>query len=116
MILDHDRVQDLTRNNTKLIASISQLFLAELPDMIRSVEKAYEQSDRKSLSIAIHRLKSAVGNFAVKSFYEQFSRLELLALGNNAPVMPLSDWLNEWDTTKAQLNTMVIELKDMAGI
>lgn len=116
MILDHDRVQNMTRNSTKLLVSISQLFLKELPNIIADLELAYEQGDRKCLANAVHKLKSAVSNFAVKGYYDQLSRVELLALGSNPPVMPLSDWLNEWDTTKLQLEEMVVELKDMAGI
>ncbi len=116
MILDQDRVQDMTRNNTKLIVSISQLFLDELPDMIASIEHAYDQNDSSGLANAVHRLKSALGNFASKSYYNEFSHLETLALNATPRSDSLMEWFTSWTMAKQKLEQMVIELKSMAGI
>lgn len=116
MILDQDRVRDITRGNSKLLVSISQLFLKELPDMISNIEQAYQQADRKALSIAVHRLKSALGNFVTSSYYQEFSRLESSAAENESPVVTLSDWGTDWNAAKLKLDTMIVELTEMAGI
>lgn len=116
MILDEARVQDMTRNNMKLIASISQLFLNELPDMIANIERAYNQNDCSALANAVHRLKSALGNFASKSYYDEFSQLESLALNASTEGSSLAEWFAAWTATKLKLEQMVNELKSMAGI
>lgn len=116
MILDHDRVSDITRGNSKLLVSISQLFLNELPDMISNIEDAHEQADRQALVNAVHRLKSALGNFVTSNYYQEFSRLETSAAENKSPVVPLGDWRTDWNAAKPKLDTMIIELTEMAGI
>ena len=113
MILDHDRVRDITRNNSMLIASISQLFLAELPDMIKCIEDAYQQTDREGLTSAIHRLKSALGNFVTSSYYQEFSGLEIAASSNSITLH--DNWLMKWNVAKPKLDTLVLELKEMVG-
>jgi HPt (histidine-containing phosphotransfer) domain-containing protein len=116
MILDHDRVREITRGNSKLLVSISQQFLNDLPDMISDVEKAYQQADHKALLSAVHRLKSALGNFASCSYYQEFSRLEKSATENKSPVVQLADWSTDWNAAKLKLDTMIVELTEMAGI
>jgi HPt (histidine-containing phosphotransfer) domain-containing protein len=116
MILDQDRVSDITRGNSKLLVSISQLFINELPDMISDIESAYQQADRKALVSAVHRLKSASGNFVTSDYYQEFSHLESSAAENKSPVVPLGDWSTDWNTAKVKLNTLIVELTEMAGI
>jgi HPt (histidine-containing phosphotransfer) domain-containing protein len=116
MILDHDRVREITRGNSKLLVSMSQLFLNELPDMISSIENAYQQADRKELVSAAHRLKSALGIFVTSNYYKEVSRLETSAAENKSPVVPLVDWRTDWNAVKLKLDTMIVELTEMAGI
>lgn len=116
MIIDHHRVNEITRNNSKLLKSISQLFFNELPDMIKAVDTAYQQNDRQSIAKAIHRLKSALGNFVNSEYYKEFSQLEASASGMTAPVIHLNEWLSQWEKAKLDLETLVVDLKEMAGI
>jgi len=111
MILDPQRVQDITRNKASLITAISQLFLSELPAMIDSIELQMEQGDQKALSNAVHRLKSALGNFANTSYYQEISALEKSALEADA-----QQWRANWLTAKDKLDTLSTELKQMAGL
>ncbi len=111
MILDPQRVQDITRNKAKLITALAQLFLSELPDMIDSIELSFAQGDKKALSNAVHRLKSALGNFANSSYYQEVGALEQSAL-----VLDAAQWQMDWLTAKEKLDTLIIELKQMAGL
>ena len=116
MILDQQRVQDITQGNSKLLISLSQLFLGELPAMITDIETAYYQSDRQGTARAVHRLKSAVGNFVTSTYYQEVSQLEIALTGNKDSAITLSDWLIEWNKAKLKLETMTVELQEMAGI
>tara|TARA_R110001583_G_scaffold525_1_gene4699 strand:+ start:480 stop:815 length:336 start_codon:yes stop_codon:yes gene_type:complete len=111
MILDPLRVQDITQNKAKLITALAQLFLSELPDMIGAIEHAFKQGDKKALSDNVHRLKSALGNFANSSYYQEVGALERNALEHDA-----AQWQQDWLTVKEKLNTLIIELKQMAGL
>jgi len=111
MILDPQRVQDITRNKTALIKTLAQLFLSELPDMIDSIELSFSQGDKKALSNAVHRPKSARGNFASSSYYQEVGALETRALELDA-----TQWQTDWLTAKDKLDTLIIELKQMAGL
>ncbi len=113
MILDEQRLRDITRNKPALISSISSLFISELPDMCASIDSAIEQKDRDALSQAIHRMKSALGNFACADFYQEFSSLEAQAKNNQ---LSLDDWLANWQQAKIRLDQLQCELKDIAGL
>jgi HPt (histidine-containing phosphotransfer) domain-containing protein len=116
MILDHDRIRAITRGNSKLLMSISQQFLNELPDMISDIEKAYQQADHKALVNAVHRLKSTLGNFATSNYYQEFSHLEKSAAENKSPVAPFGEWRTDWSAAKLKLDTLIVELTVIAGI
>ena len=49
-------------------------------------------------------------------YYKEFSQLEASASGTTAPVANLNEWLSQWEKAKLDLETLVIELKEMAGI
>ena len=113
MILDEQRLRDITRNKPALITSISQLFIDELPDMLQSVDDAYTKGERDELAQAVHRLKSALGNFATQEYYRDISGLEALAKESGEP---LSLWREKWDTVTLKLQLLENELKDIAGL
>lgn len=113
MILDEQRLRDITRNKPALITSISQLFIDELPDMLQSVDDAYTKGERDELAQAVHRLKSALGNFATQEYYRDISGLEAMAKESGEP---LSLWREKWDTVTLKLQLLENELKDIAGL
>lgn len=113
MILDEQRLRDITRNKPALITSISQLFIDELPDMLQSVDDAYTKGERDELAQAVHRLKSALGNFATQEYYRDISGLEAMAKESGEP---LSLWREKWDTASLKLQLLENELKDIAGL
>lgn len=111
MILDQQRVQDITQNKAKLVSALSQLFLNELPAMIDNIELSFNEGDKKSLSSAVHRLKSALGHFATASYYQEINALE-----HNALHFDAQQWQIDWLAAKSKLDTLTIELKLMAGL
>jgi HPt (histidine-containing phosphotransfer) domain-containing protein len=111
MILDPLRVQDITQNKAKLITALAQLFLSELPDMIEAIERSFKDDDRKALSDNVHRLKSALGNFANSGYYQEVGALERSALEQDS-----RQWQQDWLAAKEKLDTLIIELKQMAGL
>ena len=111
MILDLQRVQDITQNKAKLITAISQLFLSELPTMIEGIEQAFNEGNKKSLSNSVHKLKSALGHFATTSYYQEINALE-----RNALQLDARQWYVDWLAAKLKLDTLVTELKLMAGL
>ncbi|CAA0091302.1 Uncharacterised protein [Zhongshania aliphaticivorans] len=116
MIIDRNRMRSMTKNNQKLISTVSQLFLNELPDMILNIEHAYQAANRDELANAVHRLKSGLGNFVTSDYYQEFSYIEMIARDNKPPIVPLDKWFDEWDHTKSKLDILSAELKEMAGI
>ena len=111
MILDEARVRDITHNKPALIATIAQLFLSELPEMTDEIDRVLAQGDRKQLSSSVHRIKSALGNFSSKAFYDEVAELE-----TNAQCQDLSEWTTQWQAAKDKLGQMSDELKVLAGI
>lgn len=111
MILDEARVKDITHNKPALIATIAQLFLSELPDMLADIDSAHASGDRQRLSSSVHRIKSALGNFSSKGFYEEVAILE-----QSAKDSPLDEWMQQWQQARLKLDQLGEELKTLAGI
>jgi HPt (histidine-containing phosphotransfer) domain-containing protein len=111
MIVDRDRVLGITRNNSKLLTSLVQLLLTELPTMICDIETAFANNDPTGLADAVHKLKSALGNFAIPSYHQQVAALEAASLNFQA-----TDWWQDWLAVKTKLDQLCNELTQMAGI
>ena len=80
MILDEARLREITRNKPALMATLAKLFLDEFPSMVDGIEECYRTADRQAVSHAVHRMKSALGNFATREFYDAFATLESSAM------------------------------------
>lgn len=111
MVLDKSRLIDITRNNTALMRSIAQLFLDELPEMLSGIEDAQKEGDPQALSQAIHRLKSALGNFVISDYYKEIAHLESLAIS-----APTQQWQESWHDSQLRLNQLITELKEATGL
>lgn len=113
MILDEQRLRDITRNKPALITNISQLFIDELPDMRASINSALQQGNREALAQTTHRMKSALGNFACADFYREFTELEMRATSSD---VTLEQWSSEWQHIEGKVEQLLQELKDMADL
>ena len=71
------------------------------------------KGERDELAQAVHRLKSALGNFATQEYYRDISGLEAMAKESGEP---LSLWREKWDTVTLKLQLLENELKDIAGL
>lgn len=111
MVLDKVRLNDITRNNPALLRSLAQLFLNELPDMLKDIEDAAANDDSEGLAQSVHRLKSALGNFATGHFYQEIAELEGLAgAPSSAP------WQTQWSSSRARLDQLTEELQQVAEL
>lgn len=112
MVLDEHRFREITRNKPDLMKAIARQFLSDLPDMLTAIEGAYQAADRQLLADAIHRLKSALGNFVDSHDYQQVSELEVLA---RAPQQSLSNWHHYWQAQADKLRRLQQELSQIGG-
>lgn len=106
MILDENRLGEITRNKTALMSSLAQLFLDEFPAMVDGVEESFSAADRTAIAQAIHRLKSALGNFVSRDFYEAFATLEA-----SAQQQDLAAWHLDWQRKREKLDQLCQELQ-----
>ena len=111
MLIDPQRLEDITRGKPELIASLAQMFLGELPQMLDSIEAARDTDSRESLAEQVHRLKSAIGNFASAAFYNQIAQLEKQARAEDS-----DRWSDHWQECLRDLQRFSDELKLFAGI
>lgn len=111
MLIDAQRVQDVTLNRPDLLATVTEIFLKELPDMLSEIEQAIQQTEMETVSKAVHRLKSALGNFSTKAYYSEISALELSALEQD-----IDTWQLQWSPAKEKLSTLTMQLKELAGL
>ncbi|AKH69151.1 signal transduction histidine kinase [Spongiibacter sp. IMCC21906] len=109
MILDKNRLSDITRGNQGLMQSIVRLFLDELPEMLSDIDNARGLRDPQKLSQAIHRLKSALGNFVHTAYYQEVAVLESLAI-----TLPFEQWETQWQAKREQLDQLISELNEIA--
>lgn len=112
MVLDEHRFKEITRNKPDLMRAIARQFIADLPDMVSDIESAYQAADPMLLADAIHRLKSALGNFVHSRDYQQVSQLENLA---RDPQQSLSTWYKHWQPLADKLHSLQQELSQIGG-
>lgn len=110
-VLDEQRIRDITRNKVTLIRSLSELFARELPGMLAGINAAHSDGDRSALAQAVHKLKSALGNFATPEFYQEVATLEQSAHDGD-----LAQWLDDWTLTRARLDTLMQQLDQLGSV
>ena len=108
-VLDEHRIRDITHNKISLIHSLSELFARELPGMLAGINAAHSDGDRESLAQAVHKLKSALGNFATAEFYQEVADLE-----QSAHHQDMSRWQDDWLAIREKLDILMQQL-DMLG-
>ena len=108
-LLDEHRIRDITRNKASMIRSLSELFARELPGMLAGINAARSDGDRDALAQAVHKLKSALGNFATGEFYQEVANLE-----HNAHQQDLELWQADWLSTRESLDSLMQQL-DLLG-
>ncbi|WP_022957991.1 Hpt domain-containing protein [Spongiibacter tropicus] len=109
MILDEARLREITRNKPALMATLAKLFLDEFPSMVDGIEECYRTADRQAVSHAVHRMKSALGNFATREFYDAFATLE-----SSAMTQDLDAWHLDWQRKREKLDQLRQELGQLA--
>ena len=109
MILDEARLREITRNKPALMATLAKLFLDEFPSMVDGIEECYRTADRQAVSRAVHRMKSALGNFATREFYDAFATLE-----SSVMTQDLDAWHLDWQRKREKLDQLCQELGQVA--
>lgn len=105
MILDEDRLKEITRDKPALMSTLAKLFIDELPSMLDGIESSFASGDREAISQAVHRVKSALGNFSNREFYKAFTELEA-----NAKRQDLDAWHLDWQRKREKLDQLCQEL------
>ena len=109
MILDEARLKEITRNKPALMATLAKLFLDEFPSMADGIEASYDTADREAISHAVHRMKSALGNFTTREFYDVFASLE-----SSVMTQDLDVWHLDWQRKREKLDQLCQELAQLA--
>ena len=97
--IDLKRLLERVGGDTRALAEVARIFLADAPRRLKEIRRAVAQGDARALRAAAHALKGAVANFAAPAATE--AALELQKIGDAA----------EMEEAPAALERLVTELK-----
>lgn len=83
-----DKALALVGGDRELLVRVARVFLESEPRMIARVREAIAASDAHALEEAAHKLRGALGNFAVGAAYEVATQLEDLGAGGELAQAP----------------------------
>jgi CheY-like chemotaxis protein len=80
--IDGARLLERVGGDTRALAEVARIFLADAPRRLREIRKAIDTGDARALRSATHTLKGAVSNFGARGAVE--AAFELQKLGESA--------------------------------
>jgi HPt (histidine-containing phosphotransfer) domain-containing protein len=75
-VLDRSTLLERVGGDTRALAELVRLFLADHPEQLARIRRAIEARDARGLRDAAHALKGAVSNFAAPAATESALRLQ----------------------------------------
>ena len=98
-VIDRARLLERVGGDTRALAEVARIFLADAPRRLREIKHAIDTGDARALRAAAHTLKGAVSNFGAGGAVE--AAFELQKLGDTA----------ELDEAPAALERLEAELR-----
>jgi HPt (histidine-containing phosphotransfer) domain-containing protein len=77
-VLDEVSFRDKTDNDEQLLQELVELFRLDCPRLLRQIDEAIALEDPRSLELAAHALKGAIGTFAAKPCFDAALKLEMM--------------------------------------
>jgi HPt (histidine-containing phosphotransfer) domain-containing protein len=82
--LDAFRLEMREAGIEEVVEPTVQAYLQEVPDRVRTLEKALEAGDLEGVARAAHAMKSAAGVIRARTFSQMLGRLELAGYDGDA--------------------------------
>jgi two-component system, sensor histidine kinase and response regulator len=115
--LDRDALWQMVEQDMRLLSELVDIFLAEYPGTLRSIEEALEQGDVAGLRRASHKLKGALVQLAASkaaAIAEALERSTTVAPAKNLGLM-VDKLRTEVNCLAPLLKSMISELKQAPG-
>jgi HPt (histidine-containing phosphotransfer) domain-containing protein len=101
----------VVQGDRALLGELAGVFREEYPKLLERAREAIDAGDAKSLQLAAHTLKGALGNFAAASAVEAAAALEAMARKRDLSGAPAA-----WQALHERLVRLAPAMQRLAGV